>query len=147
MDGTSFIAECATSLPLGILLGEGEEEFAGSVNVDGIAAGSNGEKAGIRPGDIVRAFTACIMEMELPTWQLIAGGIGVPKTKRFMYSVDGRPFEEVMHAVSSNRMDPEQRPVILVKYRERSKRTACLFMTNGCLESNLFNSMASRIAM
>ena len=33
------------------------------------------------------------MEMEQPTWQIIAGGIGRPKTVRFMYSVDGRPFE------------------------------------------------------
>ena len=32
-------------------------------------------------------------------------------------STDGRPFEEVMEAVSSNRMDPEGRPVWLVLER------------------------------
>lgn len=116
-DGTSFMTTCESNLPLGILLGEGEDDFAGSVIVDEISAGSNGERGGIQERDIVRAFTACKMEMELPTWQLIAGGIGVPRTKRFMYSVDGRPFEEVMAAVSSNRMDPEQRPVFIVVER------------------------------
>jgi hypothetical protein len=57
------------------------------------------------------------MEMERPTWQLMVGGIGVPKTKRFMYSVDDRPFEEVLEAIVSNRMDPDQRPVLLVVER------------------------------
>jgi hypothetical protein len=113
-DGTSYVTTCESNLPLGILLGEGQDSFSGTVIVDEVAVGSNGEMGGILQGDIVRAFTACKMEMELPTWQLIAGGIGVPKTKRFMYSVDGRPFEEVMDAISSNRMDPEQRPVVVV---------------------------------
>ena len=45
------------------------------------------------------------------------GGIGQPKTKRFMFATDGRPFEEVMDAVSSNRMDPEGRAVWLVLER------------------------------
>jgi hypothetical protein len=119
-DGTSFITACTSNLPLGILLGEGEEEFVGAVIVDEVGAGSNGEQGRILPGDIVRAVTACKMEMELPTWQLIVGGIGVPKTKRFMYSVDGRPFEEVMDAITSNRMDPEQRPVLLVVERRET---------------------------
>ena len=59
------------------------------------------------------------MNMEAPTWQLLAGGIGIPKTKRMMYVVDQRPFEEVMDAIGSNRMDPENRPVILVVERSR----------------------------
>ena len=50
--------------------------------------------------------------MEMPTWQLLAGGIGVPKVKRFMFSADGQPFEQVMEAVGSNRQDP--RPVLFV---------------------------------
>ena len=55
--------------------------------------------------------------MSTPTWQLIAGRIGQPKTKRFIYSVDGRPLEEVLEAVGSNRMDPEGRDVWLVLER------------------------------
>jgi hypothetical protein len=55
--------------------------------------------------------------VETPTWQLIAGGIGQPKTKRYMYSVDGRPLEEVLMAVASNRMDPQGRDVWLVLER------------------------------
>ena len=37
---------------------------------------------------------------------------------RFMYSVDNRPFEEVMEAIGSNRMDPEARPVLIVVERK-----------------------------
>lgn len=109
----SFITTCEAVLPLGILLGE-SEELAGCTVVDEVAPGSNGEAAGLREGDIVRAITACQVTMETPTWQLMAGGIGVPKTTRFMYSVDGRPFEEVMDAVGSNRQDPQQRPMVIV---------------------------------
>lgn len=103
-------------MPLGIILGE-SEEFPGAICVDEVARESNGEMAGVRVGDLLRACTACQVTMETPTWQLMAGGIGMPKTKRFMFSVDGRPFEEVMNAVASNRMDPDARPVVLVLER------------------------------
>lgn len=93
------------------------EEYAGAVCVDEVGVGSNGGLAGVQEGDLLRACTACQVTMETPTWQILAGGIGMPKTKRFMFSVDGRPFEEVMDAVGSNRMDPEERPVILVVER------------------------------
>jgi hypothetical protein len=56
--------------------------------------------------------------MEQPTWQLIVGGIGRPKTMRFIFSTDFKPFEQVMNALASNRMDPDERPVILVVERE-----------------------------
>jgi hypothetical protein len=118
-EGSSSILTVEARLPLGILLGE-SDEFAGTVTVDEVAQGSNGEIAGIRQGDLLRACTACKMEMEQPTWQLIAGGIGQPKTVRFMYSVDNRPFEEVMDAVASNRMDPGERPMLLVLERRDS---------------------------
>jgi hypothetical protein len=115
----SFITVCEANLPLGLILGE-SEDFAAAVVVDEVAEQSNGEIADVRVGDIVRAFTACKMQMEQPAWQLIAGGIGRPKTFRFMYSVDNRPFEEVMEAVASNRFDPEGRPVLLVLERKNS---------------------------
>lgn len=71
----------------------------------------------IQEGDVLRAVTACQTTMETPTWQLLAGGIGQPKTKRFMFSVDGRPLEEVLDAVESNRMDVARRDVVLVVER------------------------------
>lgn len=114
----SFIATCEASLPLGLILGE-SELFAATTVVDELAPGSNAEAAGVQIGDIVRAFTACRLEMTMPTWQVLAGGIGVPKTKRFMYSADGRPFEEVMEAVASNRQDPAERPMLLVLERRK----------------------------
>lgn len=113
----SEILVLEASLPIGAILGE-SDEFGGTIAVDEVGEGTNGESAGLKVGDLVRAFTACKVEMEMPTWQLIAGGIGVPKTKRFMYSVDGRPFEEVMDAVASNRQDPEERPVLFVVERK-----------------------------
>ena len=42
----------------------------------------------------------------------------MPKTKRFMFSADQQPFEQVMEAISSNRMDPDNRPVLLVLERK-----------------------------
>mmetsp|Transcript_4554 Transcript_4554/g.12872 ORF Transcript_4554/g.12872 Transcript_4554/m.12872 type:complete len:246 (+) Transcript_4554:73-810(+) len=115
-DGKSSIMAVQANLPLGILLGE-HEEIPGAISVDEVAAESNGERADVREGDILRACTACQQTMETPTWQLLAGGIGQPKTKRFMFATDGRPFEEVMDAVGSNRMDPEGRAVWLVLER------------------------------
>lgn len=105
------------SLPLGLILGE-SEDFVGAVVVDEVNEESNAQLADIRVGDIVRAFTACKMQMEQPAWQLIAGGIGRPKMFRYMFSADNKVFEEVMEAIGSNRFDPEQRPVLLVIERE-----------------------------
>jgi hypothetical protein len=116
-EGLSRIEVCSASLPLGIILGE-SEEFPGAISVDEVGIGSNGELAGVQEGDLLRACTACQVTMETPTWQILAGGIGMPKTKRFVYSCDNRPFEEVMDAVGSNRMDPEGRPVLLVVERK-----------------------------
>lgn len=100
-------------LPLGLVLGE-EASLPGLISIDEVAADSNAEVAGIKQGDIVRAITACQPVMSTPTWQLLAGGIGQPKIKRFIYSVDGRPLEEVLEAVGSNRMDSQERDVWLV---------------------------------
>jgi cell division protein FtsB len=112
-DQDSNIIVCEAYLPLGIILGESETQ-AGMTVVDEVAEGSNGGASGVQVGDIVRAFTACRVEMDLPLWQVIAGGIGRPKTMRFVYGSDVKPFEQVMEAIGSNRMDPEGRPVMIV---------------------------------
>ena len=114
---TTIIAVQA-SLPLGIILGE-DDEVKGGTCVDEVAPDSNGLSAGVQVGDLLRACTACQVSMSMPTWQLIAGGIGQPKTSRMMWSADGKPFEEVMEAIGSNRMDPEGRPVWLVLERKK----------------------------
>jgi len=131
----SRIEAITAPLPLGMILGEydgkddenddGNDDTASSIRfpmamrVDAVAEGSNAEAAGVQAGDLLRACTATQTIMDVPTWQLLAGGVGMPKTKRVMYSVDGRPFEEVMDAIGSNRMDPEGRPVVLVLERPR----------------------------
>jgi hypothetical protein len=112
-DATSQIFSLEAPLPLGMILGE-SEDMPGLTVVDEVADDSNAGLAGVKVGDIVRACTACQAMMKAPTWQILAGGIGMPETSRFMYNIDGRPFEEVMEAVGSNRMDPQARPVVLV---------------------------------
>jgi hypothetical protein len=103
-------------LPLGLILGE-HEEIAGAIGIDQVDPEGNGRAAGIQVGDVLRAVTACQVTMEAPTWQLLAGGIGQPKTKRLMFTTDGVPLEQAIQAISSNRMDPEQRPMWLVLER------------------------------
>ena len=117
-NNTSYIVVKEALLPLGIILGE-SELFAGAIAVDEVSPDSNGYQADLRVGDLVRGFTACKMQMEQPAWQLLAGGIGRPKTFRYMYAADFRPFEEVMSAMGSNRMDPEGRPVLIVLERQQ----------------------------
>eukprot|EP00571_Detonula_confervacea_P016018 CAMPEP_0172308332 /NCGR_PEP_ID=MMETSP1058-20130122/8956_1 /TAXON_ID=83371 /ORGANISM="Detonula confervacea, Strain CCMP 353" /LENGTH=252 /DNA_ID=CAMNT_0013020717 /DNA_START=998 /DNA_END=1757 /DNA_ORIENTATION=+ len=114
--GKSRIVTIQAPLPLGLVLGE-DASMPGLTSVDEVAPDGNGASADIKQGDIVRAVTACQTTMETPTWQLIAGGIGQPKTKRFIYSVDGRPLEEVLDAIGSNRMDVQGRDAWLVLER------------------------------
>lgn len=121
----SRILAVRAALPLGIVLGQ-EDPLPGfrmpPVTVDDLAEGGNGANAGIEIGDLLRACTACQVTMEQPTWQLIAGGIGRPKTTRMMSSTDDKPFEEVMDIVASNAMDPEAREVWLVVERRDDGR-------------------------
>jgi hypothetical protein len=114
--GKSTILMLEAPLPLGVILGE-HETITGMTVVDEVGEGSNGEAAGLEVGDLIRACTACRVEMEQPTWQLMVGGIGRPKTMRFIFSTDFKPFEQVMDALGSNRMDPDERSVILVVER------------------------------
>lgn len=109
-------------VPCGVML---EKRDEATVYVDEVAAGSNAERAGVRAGDILRATTACQARMEMPTWQLLGGGIGRPKMSRFVFATDldarpARSFDEVLAAVGSNRLDPDGRPAILVVERPPS---------------------------
>lgn len=115
--GKSRIVAVQAALPLGLVLGQDASAAPGLTSVDEVAPGGNGDLAQIKEGDVVRAVTACQATMETPTWQLLAGGIGQPKTKRFLYATDGRPLEEVLDAVGSNRMDATGRDVWLVLER------------------------------
>ncbi|KAL3799162.1 hypothetical protein HJC23_002290 [Cyclotella cryptica] len=111
--GKSRILSTQAPLPLGIVLGQDSESSL--ITVDDILPEGNGATIGkIQQGDILRAVTACQTTMETPTWQLLAGGIGMPKTRRFMFSADGKALEEVLNAVGSNRMDAAGRDVVLV---------------------------------
>ena len=118
--GSSKILVLEAPLPLGVILGE-HETIPGMTVVDEVTEGSNGEAAGFQVGDLVRACTACRVEMEQPTWQLLVGGVGRPKTMRFIFSTDFKPFEQVMDALGSNRLDPDERSALVVVERRRAK--------------------------
>ncbi|CAJ1970376.1 unnamed protein product [Cylindrotheca closterium] len=114
----SEILVCEAPLPLGMILGQERAERNAMIVVDEVLEDSNAAVvAGIQEGDILRACTSCKMEMEQPTWQLLVGGIGRPKTVRFMFGTDDQPLETVLEALGANRMDPEARPVVLVVER------------------------------
>ena len=81
--GESNIIVFEAKLPLGIILGE-HESIDGMTVVDEIIADGNGQAAGIQVGDIIRGCTSCQVQMDQPMWQLMAGGIGRPKTFRFV---------------------------------------------------------------
>ena len=142
-DGMSHITTIESDLPLGILIGEvtttdttakddndatmtlqQQQQRVPYIVVDEVASNSNGEINGVQMGDIIHACTACKVDMELPTWQLLLGGIGRPKTNRYMHSVSSSSrspsiLEPTMNAIASNRFDPEQRPILLVIERRR----------------------------
>ena len=117
----SRIIAIQAPLPLGIILGQDIVANTGGgliTTVDDLAVDGNGSViGGIQVGDIVRGCTACQSTMEQPTWQLILGGVGQPKTTRMMFSCDNQPLEEILTAISSNTMDPQQRHVWLILER------------------------------
>jgi len=98
------------SLPMGLVLEEAEAAGGAPFVVEPQGAAA---AAGAKPGDLLRACTACRQVMETPAWQVILGGIGQPKTSRFLYSTDDRPFDEVLEALGSNRRDARRAVVVL----------------------------------
>ena len=121
----SRIIAIQAPLPLGIILGQDiiVENIGGGggllTTVDDLTENGNGSSiGGIQVGDIVRGCTACQSTMDTTkTWQLILGGVGQPKTTRMMFSCDNQPLEEILTAISSNTMDPQQRDVWLLLER------------------------------
>jgi len=114
----STLLRCEVPLPMGVILGESTVNNRLFTTVDEIADDS--PAVGIlQIGDILRATTATQRQMATPTWQLLVGGIGQPKTVRFMFATDSTRsnFGEVMDAVKSNRDDPQGRPAVLVVER------------------------------
>lgn len=115
----SQILRLDVKVPCGIVLEQQEDDSVAVVEVE---TESNGERAGVRVGDLLRATSALRAQMEMPTWQLIGGGIGRPRLFRFIFGCDlcgppRRRFEDVLAAVASNRDDPEGRPALLVLER------------------------------
>lgn len=119
LNGSSRLLKLEVPVPCGLVLEEQDDE---GIAVVEIGEDSNAERAGVRVGDRLRATSAVRAQMEMPTWQLLGGGIGRPKLFRFIFGCDlkgppRRTFEDVLGAVASNREDPEARPALLVLER------------------------------
>eukprot|EP00536_Pseudo-nitzschia_multiseries_P009164 jgi/Psemu1/22528/gm1.22528_g len=135
----SRILALQAPLPLGIVLGQEDYDSSNKsyykatppITVDDLAETGNAASAGIRRGDVLRACTACQVTMEQPTWQLLAGGIGRPKTTRMMVGTDDKALEEVLETIASNGMDPEGRNVWLVVERPEDDGTTGVGVDDG----------------
>ena len=120
----STLIRAEIPLPMGMILGESVVEgvYGKNITVTTVdEVNDNSQAVGLlQPGDVLRCTTATQVQMTTPTWQLLVGGIGQPKTVRFMYACDGSrsSFEEVMGAIKSNSQDPEGRPAIIVVERK-----------------------------
>ncbi len=99
------------SLPLGLVF----EERNGACELvellpDGSAAQSATQGRGVRlqPGDVLRATTACVLQMEYGALNLLGGGIGRPRTRAVAVRVcEGEAwgeasFPRAMAAIASN---------------------------------------------
>ncbi|KAJ8608579.1 hypothetical protein CTAYLR_005958 [Chrysophaeum taylorii] len=116
LEGESELVRIEVPVPCGLVLEESED---GSVVVAAVGDDSNAMRAGVRVGDVLRATSAVRPQMEMPTWQLLGGGVGRPRFFRFVFGADlqgppKRTFEDVLAAVASNRDDPQNRPALLV---------------------------------
>lgn len=78
-------------------------------------------KAGARPGDVLRATSAAVQEMEYGAGNVLLGGIGRPTTKQvlFVVAVEDRwtptTFPGALEALSSNRLVPSESLVLLLE--------------------------------
>ena len=96
------------ALPLGVVF----EERDGCCVVaellpDGSAAAPDASPR-LRPGDVLRAATACVTTMEYPALNLLGGGVGRPRTRVVVLRVDeasawgDASFGRALAAIQSN---------------------------------------------
>jgi len=118
-EGSSLLC-VRLDLPLGMLLEETETADGASAPavVELFDIGS-AVTSGVRKGDVVRAATACKMQMATPTWQLMLGGIGRPTMQKMLYVTDGEPFETVLAAISSNSREQQGNGQIVLLVERR----------------------------
>ena len=90
-------------MPLGMLLEEEETgALSGAMVVGECLEEGSAQAGGVREGDVLRATTACSMQMSYPTWQLMMGGVGQPRLQKILFAAQDEPFEKVMAAIASN---------------------------------------------
>ena len=111
--GMSRLLVVEATVPVGIILGE-SEDFWGAAVVDEVAEETYDEQGvDIQPGDLVRGFTACQVIPAARGW-----GRPTNHVARYFYTADFRPFQDLMNALASNRLDPTFRRVYLVLERK-----------------------------
>ena len=105
----SRLVVCALPLPLGVVFEERDRRVVVvEITADGSAAALPPSAPRPRPGDVLRAVSACIITMEYSGLNLLGGGNGRPRTRRVAYRVDDeatfgdQSFAQALAAVKSN---------------------------------------------
>ena len=105
-DGECELAVVRVPLPMGMVIEDNptspDDRMPGFINVAEVTDGSNAAKAGIRPGDALRACTALrIKPVEDATAFIEAN----TSRARALFVADSQPFEQCMAALRSNADD------------------------------------------
>lgn len=105
----SRLVVCELPLPLGLVFEEREQRIVlAEILPEGSAASLPPSVPRPRPGDVLRAVSACIITMEYSGLNLLGGGNGRPRTRRVAYRVDDeasfgdQSFSQALAAMKSN---------------------------------------------
>ena len=83
-------------LPMGMII-EDSATLDGKIEVAEVKPDSNAEKAGIRPGDVLRALSA--QKLQPPAMGMAQEQV---KVRKAMFVCDGNGFSSTMSALASN---------------------------------------------
>jgi hypothetical protein len=108
-DPASRLLVAALQLPLGLVFEERDARVElVEVLPEGSAANAGPDVPRLRPGDTLRAVTACVTAMEYGALNLLGGGVGRPRTRAVVVRVDeaetwsDASFGRALAAVQSN---------------------------------------------
>jgi len=126
-DDTSSVAPCVVPLPLGMVLEE-SETMPGKIEVTEVVPGSNAEKAGVRPGDLLRGVTGMGQNVQQDSEEDFGFSVGLSEGKRVRayMPTDKRDFDAVMGALKSNAVDAggAGEATLIMERRVKSPATA-----------------------
>eukprot|EP00959_Pyramimonas_sp_CCMP1952_P282098 5896482-Pyramimonas_sp.AAC.1 len=127
VSASSSVMAVELELPLGFVMEETAEEEPKDklyqVFVSEVLPDSNAARGGVKPGDVIRAVSACVPIMKYPPGNLLLGGVGRPGFRQVLVDilcgeVDERPddFNKLLAALNSHKK--AVRRVVLVLERD-----------------------------